>query len=105
MTWGDVATLMIVGWQEPTAWEVERAARSLFGADIPEMEVGRHGLRYPLVQRGVRMRDDHGVAVMNTHHPDPLAELEGPMANSFFTLSKKRRDSRIFQAQDRATTR
>jgi putative DNA primase/helicase len=72
--WGGVATLMIIGRQEPTAWEVECSARSLFGADIPEMAVGKGGLRYPHVQRGVRMRDDRGVGVMNTYHPDPLAE-------------------------------
>jgi putative DNA primase/helicase len=69
--WKEAALLIVVGRTLPPPADVEAIARPLFGADIDEIEPGTW---YPLVERGVQMRDG-AIAKFEGHaHPDPRAE-------------------------------
>jgi putative DNA primase/helicase len=73
--WEDVVWLIVVGRTEPPAWRVERQARAVFGVEVVGVEPDEKGrVMYPLVPRGIRMKDGSGVGVMNAQHPDPHAE-------------------------------
>jgi putative DNA primase/helicase len=74
--WSDVALVIVIGRTEPAPGIVERIARALFGADVAEVEPDAEGhARYPLITRGVRMRDGRGVQVLGSQHPDERAEV------------------------------
>ena len=73
--WSDVALVIVIGRTEPAPTTVERTARALFGEEITEIAPDDKGaVRYPLVQRGIRMRDGTGRAVPGPMHPDERAE-------------------------------
>ena len=68
--WNDVALLILIGRTEPPPRDVEKLARALFDADIPELPAGP----YPVVERGVRMRDGGIAIIKSPRHPDERAE-------------------------------
>jgi putative DNA primase/helicase len=74
--WSAVALVIVIGRTEPAPGTVERIARALFGAEVAEVEPDAEGhARYPLIMRGVRMRDGRGVPVRRPRHPDECAEV------------------------------
>jgi putative DNA primase/helicase len=74
--WSAVALAIVIGRTEPAPGTVERIARALFGAEVAELEPDAEGhARYPLIMRGVRMRDGRGVPVQGPRHPDEGAEV------------------------------
>jgi putative DNA primase/helicase len=73
--WSDVGLVIVIGRTEPAPQTVERTARTLFGADVIEIDPDERGaIKYPLVTRGIRMRDGRGIAVQAPKHPDERAE-------------------------------
>lgn len=74
--WSDVALVIVIGRTMPAPAIVERIARALFGAEVAEVKPDAVGhARYPLITRGIRMRDGRGVRVQGPQHPDEGAEL------------------------------
>jgi hypothetical protein len=73
--YSDAAILILIGRPEAPPWVTELIARVLFAADIVEIAADADGrVNYPLVMRGIRMRDGKGVAVKGPQHPDPRVE-------------------------------
>jgi putative DNA primase/helicase len=74
--WSDVALVIVIGQTEAAPGTVERIARALFGAEVAEVVPDAEGhARYPLITRGIRMRDGRGVRVQGPQHPDERAEV------------------------------
>ncbi len=74
--WGDVALVIVIGRTEPAPRTVERTTRALFGTEVAEVEADAEGhARYPIVIRGIRMRDGRGVQVQGPQHPDERVEV------------------------------
>jgi hypothetical protein len=84
-SWSNVAALIVIGRTEPSPRSVERISRVLFSA-VPvkatpygavPVEVApddKGDVRYPVVTRGIRMRDGSGRCVDGSQHPDAQAE-------------------------------
>jgi hypothetical protein len=71
----NVAVLILIGRPEAPPWVTELIARVLFAADIAEIAADADGrVNYPLVRRGIRLRDGKSVAVKGPRHPDPRVE-------------------------------
>jgi putative DNA primase/helicase len=74
--WQDVALVIVIGRTEPSPRTVERIARAIFRADVVEIEPDSAGeIKYPLVTRGIRLRDGRGIAVRGPQHPDESVEI------------------------------
>lgn len=74
--WQNVALVIVIGRTEPSPRTVERIARALFRADVIEIELDSRGvIKYPLVARGIRLRDGRGIAVDGARHPDERVEI------------------------------
>jgi putative DNA primase/helicase len=66
----------VIGRTEPSPRTVELYARLIFGVEVAEIEPDAEGhVRYPMVTRGIRMRDDRGVPVQGPQHPDARVEI------------------------------
>jgi hypothetical protein len=66
---------MAIGRKEAPVRDVEQTAMALFGREVEEIVAdGKGAIRFPHVERYLRMRDGNAVPVKNPQHPDPLAE-------------------------------
>jgi len=70
--YNDIALLIVIGRTDPGPRPIENEARVLFGADIAELPPDARW--YPLVERGVQMRDGAVAVIETAAHPDPRAE-------------------------------
>ena len=70
-SYSDVALLLVIGRTQPGPQAVEQEARAIFGVDIPETPTAQW---YPMVERGVQMRDGGVAAILTPQHPDWRAE-------------------------------